>query len=178
MVIITPEQPDKHAEQIEGLFDRTFGPGHFAKTAERLREFNASLPEINRVGVVDGRVVGVARAWPIEVEEGGPAVFVGPVAVDPAYRGARLGLRILDELLRAAHGAAYQAAILIGAIDYFSVIGFRVAAPGQLVMPGPQEAQRLLICDLAGNAQKMSGRVNIAPAASRCGQARAAQSRV
>ena len=44
MLQIVPETPELHAEAIEDLFDRTFGPGHFAKTAERLREYSRSLP--------------------------------------------------------------------------------------------------------------------------------------
>ena len=67
MIDITPETPDQHAAAIEALYDRTFGPGHFAKTAERLREGNASLPDITRVAVSDGEVIGVCRVWPIFV---------------------------------------------------------------------------------------------------------------
>ena len=53
MLQIVPETPAVHAAAIETLFDATFGPGHFAKTAERLREFSRSLPEISRVAVLD-----------------------------------------------------------------------------------------------------------------------------
>ena len=45
MLQIIPETPAIHADAIETLFDATFGPGHFAKTAERLREYSRSLPE-------------------------------------------------------------------------------------------------------------------------------------
>ena len=76
MIEIVPETPALHADAIEDLFDRTFGPGHFAKTAERLREFSASLPHINRVAVEDGKVVGVCRVWPLVVGEARrPALF-------------------------------------------------------------------------------------------------------
>ena len=67
MLEIIPENPALHADAIESLFDRTFGPGHFAKTAERLREFSVSLPGISRVAVLDGEIVGVCRVWPINV---------------------------------------------------------------------------------------------------------------
>ena len=59
MIEILPETPSQDADAIEALYDRTFGPGHFAKTAERLREGNASLPDITRVAVEDGRLIGV-----------------------------------------------------------------------------------------------------------------------
>ena len=61
MLQIIPETPAIHAVAIENLFDATFGPGHFAKTAERLREYSRSLPEISRVAVLDGEVIGVCH---------------------------------------------------------------------------------------------------------------------
>ncbi|MEL6692547.1 MAG: N-acetyltransferase, partial [Pseudomonadota bacterium] len=77
MIEIIPETPDQHAAAIEALYDRTFGPGHFAKTAERLREGNASLPDVTRVAVSDGKVIGVCRVWPIFVgADRVPAVFI------------------------------------------------------------------------------------------------------
>ncbi|MGB3627557.1 MAG: N-acetyltransferase, partial [Henriciella sp.] len=65
MLEILPETPVRHADAIENLFDATFGPGHFAKTAERLREYSASIPDINRVAVLDGEVIAVCRVWPL-----------------------------------------------------------------------------------------------------------------
>ncbi|MEO1642099.1 MAG: N-acetyltransferase, partial [Pseudomonadota bacterium] len=71
MIEILPETPERHADAIEALYDRTFGPGHFAKTAERLREGTRSLPELSRVAVQDGEVIGVTRLWPICVGDEG-----------------------------------------------------------------------------------------------------------
>lgn len=91
MLQIVPETPELHADAIEALFARTFGSGHFAKTAERLREYSHSLPEVNRVAVLDGKVIAVCRVWPLKV---GPsrdrALFYGPVAVGPSHRAAAL----------------------------------------------------------------------------------------
>ena len=140
MLEIVPETPALHADAIEDLFDRTFGPGHFAKTAERLREFSHSLPEITRVAVLDGRVIGVCRVWPLVV---GPArdraLFYGPVAVTPEHRGSRLGLTVTGEALEAGAAAGWPAAILIGAPAYFGEIGFTVTPKNQLDFPGPQD---------------------------------------
>ncbi|HPF24681.1 MAG TPA: N-acetyltransferase, partial [Hyphomonas sp.] len=146
MLEIVPETPDLHAEAIEDLFDRTFGPGHFAKTAERLREFSHSLPEINRVAVLDGQVIAVCRVWPLVV---GPArdraLFYGPVAVAPSHRGSRLGLTVTGEALEAGKAAGWPAAILIGAPKYFGEIGFVVTPKNQLLFPGPQDQARVMV---------------------------------
>lgn len=160
MIEIVPEIPALHAEAIEDLFDRTFGPGHFAKTAERLREFSRSLPEINRVALEGGEVVGVCRVWPLVVGQGRrPALFYGPVAVDPAHRGNFLSLRITEAALEAGKAAGWPAAILIGAHSLFGKVGFTVAPTGRLLFPGPQDQHRVMVQDLAGDASELEGLV-------------------
>ena len=166
MLEILPETPSVHAKAIESLFDATFGPGHFAKTAERLREFSASLPMISRVAVLDGEVIGVCRVWPLRVGEAGArALFYGPVAVAPSHRGSRLGLSVTGEALEAGEKAGWPAAILIGAPAYFGEIGFEVTPRGQLSFPGPQDQARVMVRNLAGDASVLAGLVTAAPLA-------------
>lgn len=158
MIEIIPETPHQHAAAIETLYDRTFGPGHFAKTAERLREGNASLPEITRVAVSDGAVIGVCRVWPVFVgADRVPAVFIGPVAVSPDFQGQRLGLTITGESLEAATKAGWGAAIIIGSVRYFSELGFTPVALDRFVFPGPQDMSRVMVRNLAGDAAALSG---------------------
>lgn len=160
MIEIVPETPSLHADAIEDLFDRTFGPGHFAKTAERLREYSRSLPEISRVALDGGRVVGVCRVWPLVV---GPsrmkALFYGPVAVLPEYRGNSLSLRITEAALEAGKAAGWPAAILIGAPSLFGKAGFTVPSRGRLIFPGPQDQSRVMVKDLAGDSSLLEGLV-------------------
>ena len=163
MLEILPETPALHAEAIETLFDQTFGPGHFAKTAERLREYSASLPEINRVAVEDGEVIAVCRVWPLVVgEEKARALFYGPVAVAPGHRGSRLGLRVTEAALEAGAAAGWPAAVLIGAPAYFTEIGFTVTPKNRLLFPGPQDQARVMVRDLAGDASDLKGLVTAA----------------
>lgn len=160
MIEIIPESPDQHAAAIEALYDRTFGPGHFAKTAERLREGNQSRPDLTRIAVSEGEVIGVCRIWPIVVgEDRTPAVFVGPVAVDPGFQGQRLGLTVTGEALEAATKAGCGAAVIIGAPDYFGELGFTVVAPDRFSFPGPQDMARVMVRDLARAADTLSGSI-------------------
>ena len=163
MIEILPEHPPSHAEAIETLFDLTFGPGHFARTAERLREFSVSLPAINRVALSAGELIGVCRVWPVEIGDT-PALFYGPVAVHPAFRGSRLGLTVTGEALEAGKAAGWPVALLIGAPAYFGEIGFEVAAPGLIAMPGPQDPRRIMLRALEKTAKGISGAVRAAPA--------------
>ncbi len=163
MIEILPETPALHAEAIEDLFDRTFGPGHFAKTAERLREHSCSLPEISRVALDGGKLVGVCRVWPLVVGDARrPALFYGPVAVDPAWRGHFLSLRITEAALQAGKSAGWPAALLIGAHSLFGKVGFTVVPKGRLTFPGPQDPGRVMVRDLAGDASVLEGAVTAA----------------
>jgi predicted N-acetyltransferase YhbS len=160
MIEIVPETPALHADAIEDLFDRTFGPGHFAKTAERLREYSASIPAINRVALEDGKVIGVCRVWPLVVGTArAPALFYGPVAVDPEHRGQLLSLRITEAALEAGKAAGWPAAILIGAHSLFGKAGFNVAPKNRLTFPGPQDQGRVMLRNLAGDASALEGLV-------------------
>lgn len=156
-ISITAETPALHAEAIEALYDETFGPGHFAKTAERLREYNHSLPALNRVALLDDRVIGATRVWPVTVEQGGRALFVGPVAVHPSQQGNRLGLKVTKAAMEAATKAGWPVAILIGAPSYFQHIGFVPVPAGALKFPGPQDPKRVMIAPLAAPLSDYSG---------------------
>lgn len=162
MIEILPETPPLHADAIEALYDRTFGPGHFAKTAERLREGNASVPDVSRVAVCDGNVIGVCRVWPILVGGGEvSALFIGPVAVDPDFQGQRLGLTVTGEALEAATKAGWGAAVIIGAPVYFGELGFAQVAADRFKFPGPQDMSRVMVRDLAGSANGLRGAVRV-----------------
>lgn len=160
MIEIIPETPALHAADIEALYDRTFGPGHFAKTAERLREGNSSLPEINRIAVSDGKIIGVCRVWPIIVgAQNTPSLFIGPVAVDPGFQGQRLGLSITGEALEAATKAGWGAAVIIGSPVYFGELGFEQVDAARFTFPGPQDMARVMVRNLAGSADALNGAI-------------------
>jgi hypothetical protein len=160
MIEIVPETPALHAAPIEALYDRTFGPGHFAKTAERLREGNTSLPDITRVAVESDAVIGVSRVWPVRVgEERIPALFIGAVAVSPEFQGQRLGLTVTGEALEAATNEGWGAAIIIGSPRYFGELGFAPVASDRFRFPGPQDMSRVMVRDLAGSADRLSGMI-------------------
>ena len=162
MISIVSEIPARHAIGIEALYDRTFGPGHFAKTAERLREGTVLLPHLSRVAVIEDEVVGVCRIWPIEIgETRRPAIFVGPVAVAPDHQGARLGLKVTGASLEAASAAGWSAAVIIGAPTYFSALGFSPVPAGRLEFPGPQDPARIMIRGLARPADHLRGPVQV-----------------
>ncbi|MAP96435.1 MAG: GNAT family N-acetyltransferase [Ponticaulis sp.] len=150
MIVYEREIPDRDGRDIERLFDATFGPGHFAKTAERVREYSYSLPEITRIGLYNGRLVAVCRVWPIYIG-GTEALFYGPIAVAPEHQGGRIGQDVTEAALAAGKKAGHEFACLIGAPAYFSRVGFEVATAGSVRFPGPQDQKRVMLRRLAAS---------------------------
>ena len=80
MFEILHEQPE-HAADIEALLDLSFGPGRYAKTAQRLREGNKPVPELCYVAFqgegAERRLVGSLTFWPVNIG-GVPGLMLGP----------------------------------------------------------------------------------------------------
>lgn len=135
--LIAPETP-ADADGVEALVMAAFGPGRFAKTAERLRE--GGTVATGFVTHEEGRVVGSVRLWRIMVGAT-PALFLGPIAVERSYRKGGLGAALVDACLEFA-AAQGQGVLLVGDPPYFEKFGF-VAAPGAR-LPGPVDQRRVL----------------------------------
>lgn len=147
---IVNEKPE-HAAAIEALLNRAFGPGRFAKSSERVREFADFAPELSFVALEDGRVVGVVRMWRVNV--GGEAsAFLGPIAVEQGDRSHGLGARLVEAACRATEAAGEAAIVLVGDMPYFGRMGFEVAA--EVEMPGPVDPKRVLARRFAPAALK------------------------
>ena len=134
------ETPDDAAE-VEALIARAFGPGRFAKTAERLREGLSPRGDLCVAARAEDRLVGCVRQWPIRVGEA-DAVLLGPIAVDPDHRSNGLGAALVRRACAAAEAAGYPHVVLVGDLPFFGPLGFRVA-PG-VELPGPVDPKRVL----------------------------------
>jgi len=151
------EQPDD-APAVDGLIERAFGPGRYAKAAERLREGNRPLLELSFVAKAGGEVVGCVRMWPVRIGET-PALLLGPFAVDETFRSRGLGAALIVRACEAAIAAGHALVLLVGDEPYFGPLGF-VRAP-QVILPGPVDQRRVLVRTLkTGAADGLQGRAS------------------
>jgi predicted N-acetyltransferase YhbS len=158
--ILLPEQP-RDAAGVAGLIERAFGPGRYAKAAERLREHNSPLLDISFVAWLDDKLVGCVRMWPILVGEQ-PAVFLGPFAVEPEFRSLGLGAALIRQACKASGQAGHALILLVGDGPYFEPLGFRKVPSGRLTLPGPVDPKRVLTLALVPGADDdLSGAVTI-----------------
>lgn len=150
-----PDLPPLVAERpedgpaVERLILRGFGPGRFAKAAERLREGREPLLELSFVAWEGGEIVGCVRLWPVSVGAT-PAILLGPFAVDPQHRNNGLGAALIGRACEAAAAAGQGLIVLVGDMPYFGPLGFEIAP--KVTMPGPVAASRVLVRALAAGA--------------------------
>ena len=140
---IAHEAPGDDAE-VMALVEQAFGPGRYAKAAERLREGNRFLPELSMTAREAGRLVGTVRLRPVRIGER-PALLLGPIAVDPAARKRGLGAALTERACAAAARAGHQVVVLVGDLGFFRRLGFEALAPGHLRLPGPADPGRILV---------------------------------
>jgi|SRR5262252_9507239 len=145
---LVAERP-QDAPAVERLILRAFGPGRFAKAAERLREGRAPLLDLSFVAWEDGEIVGCVRQWPVTIGAR-PAILLGPFAVDPDFRSQGLGAALIVRACEAATAAGHALIVLVGDMPYFGPLGF--AAAPKVTMPGPVNAERVLVRALASGA--------------------------
>lgn len=129
------------AADIEALLDRAFGPGRFAKTSERVREFADFAPELSFCAFEGETLLGSVRMWRARVGEQ-PIVFLGPLAVDADQRKGGLGARLAERACAAAAAAGEAAVVLVGDLEYFQRVGFERATG--VTLPGPVDPRRVL----------------------------------
>ncbi len=155
-MIITVEEP-KHACAIETLLDASFGPDRFQKTAYRLRDGVASIPELNLVAIEHDEhgneiLEGTIRYWPILVGGTTPSLLLGPIAVAGHLQGSGLGSKLIRMSLNKAVALGHKSVILVGDAPYYERFGFTRALTLGMQMPGPVDMSRLLGLELAEGA--------------------------
>ncbi len=154
-----PERP-QDAGLVEGLIERAFGPGRFAKTAERLRENSAPLLDLSFVAWSEGEAVGCVRQWPVTIGET-PALLLGPFAVDEAWRKRGLGASLILHACDAARRAGHGLIILVGDPPFFGPLGFLASPARNVRLPGPVDQRRVLVRALRPGADEgLSGMVS------------------
>jgi predicted N-acetyltransferase YhbS len=136
----------------EALLDRAFGDARYLKAAERLREDRLPADGLAFVAEHDRRVVGTVRLWHVSAGPTRPALLLGPLAVDDAWRGRGIGAALMRRATEAARRLDHTAMLLVGDAPYYGRFGFSAEKTGALWMPGPYERNRLLARELVPGA--------------------------
>lgn len=139
------------AQAIERLHERTFGPGRFVLSAYRIREHVDHLLDVSFTARIGTLLVGSVRQLPILIGET-PALLLGPLTVEPPFRGRGVGRLLLERALKDAREKGHAIVLLVGDEPYYSRVGFKQVAKGRVTMPGPVDAARILVLELVDGA--------------------------
>jgi predicted N-acetyltransferase YhbS len=144
---------DSDLVQREALLDKAFGKERLRKTSERLRDGRLAADGLAFSAVDEkGRVIGTVRLWDVIAGSAGPALLLGPLAVDCRHQNKGLGRALMDRALNEARVKGHAAVILVGDAPYYGRFGFSAGAVADLHLPGPVEAARFLGLELVPGA--------------------------
>jgi len=147
------------AQAIERLHERTFGPGRFVLSAYRIREQVDHLLDLSFTARIGTLMVGSVRQLPICIGDT-PALLLGPLTIEPPFRGRGVGRALLTRALDAARTKGRRLVVLVGDAGYYDRVGFKPIPKGRATMPGPVDPSRLLVCELAEGAfDGVSGKI-------------------
>jgi predicted N-acetyltransferase YhbS len=145
---------------IRRLHADVFGPGRFTRTAYRIREGTPEVSPFCRVAVTGQRIIAALRFTRVAIGGQMPALLLGPLAVDPDFKGLGYGRQLVAEGLEAARAAGIAVVVLVGDEPYYGRFGFVRIPPGQITLPGPVDPKRLLAAELeTGALQRFRGLV-------------------
>ncbi|MDX8528755.1 N-acetyltransferase [Mesorhizobium sp. MSK_1335] len=137
----------------EALLDRAMGPKRKTKSSEKLRRGRRPSEGLAFVARdASGVVVGTVRLWDVRLGEGGPALLLGPLAVEPGLKSGGIGSALMRHALAEAARLGHGAILLVGDVPYYGRFGFSADRTGTLAMPGPYERHRLLALELKDGA--------------------------
>ena len=139
------------AQAIERLYERTFGPGRFALSAYRIREHVDHLLDLSFTAWIGTLLVGSVRQLPIAIGDT-KALLLGPLTVEPPFRGRGVGRLLLERALADAKAKGHRLVLLVGDEAYYSRAGFKAVPQRRAIMPGPVDYSRVLVAELAEGA--------------------------
>ncbi len=148
---IVPERPDD-AALLDPLLDRTFGFDRKKKTVYRLRHGVQPVAGLSFSAIAsDGGLLASLRFWPVSIGEA-PAILLGPLAVEPSLQGLGIGRGLVRHCLAEAKRLAERICLVVGEPEYYGPFGFVNAGGAGLILPGPVEAHRFQVLEIAPGA--------------------------
>lgn len=94
----------------------------------KMRQDKDFLPELSRIAVKDGEIIGYimySKAKVVDGEDTHEVVTFGPLCVEPKWQGCGVGELLLRETMDIAKNKGYKGIIIFGEPDYYPRIGFK-----------------------------------------------------
>ena len=137
----------------EALLNAAFGLKRFRKTSAKLRQGRSAAEGLAFTAVDgSGKFIGTVRLWNIIAGSAGPALLLGPLAVQQSAQGQGVGAALMNHALEEAKRLGHAAILLVGDAPYYSRFGFTQSHTRSLHLPGPVERSRFLGLEIENGA--------------------------
>jgi predicted N-acetyltransferase YhbS len=94
----------------------------------KLRKSDEYIPELSRIALKDGEIIGVifySRAFVQDGNKRHEVLTFGPLGVSKQWRGCGIGKMLLQETMKIATEKGFRAIIILGAPEYYPRVGFK-----------------------------------------------------
>ena len=144
------EQPGD-AATIDVLHAELFGPECFKRAAYVLRDGVPADPRLSFVATRDGVLAASVRLTPITIG-GQPALLLGPLVVDPKWKGQGAGRALVRLALGTARAQGHRLVMLVGDLPYYGPLGFSFLGRDIITLPAWVDPDRVLLAGLLPGA--------------------------
>lgn len=146
-------RPEQSADSsaIEALYAKLFAPDWVKRAAYVLRDGVPPDLALSFVATVDGRLAASVRMTPITIGKR-PALILGPLVVDPSYKGQGAGRALVRMALDAARKAGHKVVMLVGDLPYYGPLGFTFLGRDVITLPAWVDPDRVLVAGLVTGA--------------------------
>ncbi|WP_423190392.1 GNAT family N-acetyltransferase [Alkalibacterium sp. f15] len=170
-IAICMETKDDHHEvelMAQHAFWNKYQPGceeHYLVHA--LRQDKDYLPELSRVAVKEGEVIGCimySKAQVIDGDVSHDVLTFGPLCVEPKWQGCGVGELLLNETMNLASEAGYKGIIIFGEPDYYPRLGFETCDKFGITTASGKNFEAFMGIELTENSlQDVKGKFYASP---------------
>ena len=136
---------------IDSLHASLFGPERFKRAAYVLRDGVPPDPRLSFVATRDGRFAASVRMTPITIG-GRPALLLGPLVVDPQFKGQGAGRTLVRMTCSEARMQGHAVVMLVGDLPYYGPLGFTFLGRDVITLPAWVDPDRVLVAGLKEGA--------------------------
>lgn len=123
----------------------------------KLRQHEDYLPELSRIAVKDGIVIGCimySKAYVVDDTDKHDILTFGPLCVKPEWQGCGVGELLLKETFKLATDKGYRGIVIYGEPDYYPRIGFKTCDSFHITTPDGRNFDAFMGMELVKDGMK------------------------
>lgn len=123
----------------------------------KLRKHKDYLPELSRIAVKGGEVIGCIMYTKAQIVDGADKheiITFGPLCIEPKWQGCGVGELLLRETMKLAANKGYKGIVIFGEPDYYPRIGFKTCDNFNITTSNGKNFDAFMGIELAEDSMK------------------------